>query len=80
MKHARMSYPSFVLRLALVLAASQSVHAATIRVPDDHAKIQAAIDAAEPCDTIEVAPGTYNYSNTSLNYKYVKYLLSQGGS
>jgi hypothetical protein len=32
---------------------------ATLRVPDDHDTIQAAVDAAEPGDLILVAPGTY---------------------
>lgn len=32
---------------------------ATLRVPDDHDTIQAAVDAAEPGDLVLVAPGTY---------------------
>jgi len=32
---------------------------ATLRVPEDHDTIQAAVDAAEPGDLILVAPGTY---------------------
>jgi hypothetical protein len=32
---------------------------ATLRVPDDHDTIQAAVDAAEPGDLVLIAPGTY---------------------
>ncbi len=35
------------------------VIAATLRVPEDYPKIQAAIDAAQPDDTVLVAPGYY---------------------
>lgn len=33
---------------------------ATLRVPEDHDTIQAAVDAAEPGDLVLIAPGTYN--------------------
>jgi pectin methylesterase-like acyl-CoA thioesterase len=33
--------------------------ATTLRVPEDHPTIQAAIQAAKPGDVIDVAPGTY---------------------
>ena len=49
-------------RLLLILVAgsiSQPILAATIRVPQDHKTIQAAIDASNPGDTILVAPGKY---------------------
>ncbi len=32
---------------------------ATLRVPDDHPTIQAAVDAAQPGDLVLIAPGTY---------------------
>lgn len=44
----------------LVLALVQPLLvAATIRVPEDHKTIQAAIDAAQPGDIVAVAPGKY---------------------
>jgi hypothetical protein len=54
---------TFLLRtaagaVALVAAAPLSL-ADTLHVPADHATIQAAVDAASPGDTIEVAPGRY---------------------
>lgn len=50
------------MRTALLVATllwSSLGRAANIIVPDDHATIQAAIDAATSFDTIQVRPGTY---------------------
>lgn len=43
----------------LLLMVASPVSAATLRVPDDHRSIQAAIEAAGSGDTILVAPGKY---------------------
>ena len=43
----------------MAVATAESVNAATIRVPQDHKTIQAAIDVAKPGDTVLVAPGKY---------------------
>ena len=48
----------FVLAV-LAIATAQPALAATIRVPQDHKTIQAAIDASSNGDTILVAPGKY---------------------
>lgn len=47
-----------MLLAVLALCAAQAA-AATINVPGDYATIQAAINAASPGDTIQIAPGTY---------------------
>lgn len=50
-----------LLSLALPLPmAGRSLHAAVLRVPDDYATIQEALDAAQPGDAVEVADGVYS--------------------
>ena len=49
-----------VLVLSLSLVTAVPVQAATINVPADYATIQAAVNAANPGDTIIVAAGTYS--------------------
>ncbi len=51
-------YSIFVL-LAIAIATAQPAVAATLRVPQDHKTIQAAIDSASTGDTIIIAPGKY---------------------
>ena len=48
-----------IAAFVLVGSASTILPASTRRVPEDHATIQAAIDAAVDGDTVVVAPGTY---------------------
>lgn len=44
--------------VALAVAAA-AAHASTLQVPEQHATVQAAIDAAQPGDTVLVSPGVY---------------------
>src|SRR5260370_34055038 len=56
--------------LAVALLSAVSVAAAELHVPGDFATIQAALDAAQPGDTILVDPGTYR-ENLRFNGKNV---------
>src|SRR5688572_11550336 len=49
-----------VLAASLLVAVVPADAAVTVRVPQDHPTIQAAIDASSPGDTILIAPGVYN--------------------
>ncbi len=53
-----MLYRAALALLAATLAQPPLV-AATIRVPEDHKTVQAAIDTPQPGDTVTVAPGKY---------------------
>ena len=44
-----------ILSVLFAIGTAQSAHAATLRVPQDHKTIQAAIDASDAGDTILVA-------------------------
>jgi hypothetical protein len=45
-------------------SSDQSTESATLRVPDDHDTIQAAVDAAAPGDLILISPGVYKEAVT----------------
>lgn len=51
-----------VIFALIAIATAQPANAATLRVPQEHKTIQAAIDASNPGDTILVAPGKYRES------------------
>ena len=53
-----------ILFLHMLVAADAVRAAVTIRVPQDYATIQAAVNAASPGDTVKVAPGIYTENVT----------------
>jgi len=56
----RLIHRAEVLATALILGMRAiAIQAAEVRVPDDFATIQAAVDAAAAGDTIHITPGTY---------------------
>ncbi|MHC4945671.1 MAG: right-handed parallel beta-helix repeat-containing protein, partial [Planctomycetota bacterium] len=63
--------------LSCVLTLLGTVHGATIYVPDDYSKIQAAIDAAADGDTLIVRPGTY-VENIDFKGKAITLQSEQG--
>ena len=47
------------MMIALLLLAPSALQAATLRVPEDHPTIQAAVEAARPGDTVKVGGGVF---------------------
>src|SRR5689334_7883385 len=72
---------TLILRYAVIcLACAALAHAqATIHVPTDQPTIQAAINAAQPGDTVLVAPGTY-FENINFEGKAITVTSSNGPS
>jgi Bacterial Ig-like domain (group 3) len=66
------------LLLFTLVFATTIAHAATIHVPADQKTIQAGINAANPGDTVLVAPGTY-YENIDFKGKAIT-VTSSGGA
>lgn len=56
----------FTVGLALGFSLAFQVNARIIDVPDDFQTIQAAVNDADPGDTVLVQPGTYNESHIAI--------------
>ena len=67
----------YVLAVVIVLYASSSIHADTLKVPGQYPTIQAAIDAASDNDIVLVAPGTYA-ENIDFLGKAIQVTSSEG--
>ena len=55
----RSAMPARIAAVSALFLLAAPLSAATLRVPEDHRQIQAAVDAAQPGDTVLVAAGTY---------------------
>jgi hypothetical protein len=68
---------SVFILISIVMLSSTVAIAATICVPQDQPKIQSAINAASPGDTVLVLPGTY-FENINYNGKNICVISSAG--
>ena len=77
MRHVILALFALAAGLAILLVTAHSAHAATLRVPQDHNTIQAAIDASNPGDTITDAEGKQVGVVTSCSIDSDGYQLGQ---
>ena len=57
----------FSLWMSCLLLPAMAVAQSTLHVPGDYSTIAAAVAAANDCDTVEIAPGTYTESGIQVN-------------
>lgn len=68
-----------IVAILLGLSLPMTALGGGVRVPTDHPSIQAAVDAAEPGDTVFIAPGTY-VENVMVRDKEGIALIGTGGA